>query len=467
MAWDPQPGPQTSAILADWCDELFFGGARGGGKSDFQLGYQLDGALRYGKAWRGIMFRKTFPQLEELQARAGQIFGAAGGQFRTQPSAAYPASNCWYFPNGATVRMRYIEHERDFEQYQGHQYTGISFDELTNYASDVGYRMMLSCLRSAEGVPCTIRATGNPGGAGHIWVKARFIDCAPPYTPYTDPQSGMVRLFIPSRLQDNAELLKNDPGYIKRLKAAGNEALVKAWLDGDWDIVAGAFFDCWQREKHVIKPFSIPANWTRFRSFDWGSSKPFSVGWWAVSNGERHLPRGSLVRYREWYGCKPGEPNVGLKLTAEQVAEGIAKRDGGEQFAYSVADPACWKVDGGPSIAERMNSSHSVVFKQADNKRVAGWDQMRSRLIGEDGEPLIYTFSTCLDSIRTIPLLQHDGHNPEDLDSDMEDHAADDWRYACMSRPWVKAQEQEKGRRDSWARAFGDFDDEEADWKTI
>jgi hypothetical protein len=463
MAWEPQPGPQSSAIAADWCDELFFGGARGGGKSDFQLGYQLDGALRYGAKWKGIMFRKTFPQLEELQGRARQIFGSSGAVYKTQPSAEYPNSNCWYFPSGASIRMRYIEHERDFEQYQGHQYTGISFDELTNYPTDVGYRMMLSCLRSAEGVPCTVRATGNPGGAGHIWVKARFIDVAAPYTPYTDQKTGMTRLFIPSKVEDNRILAANDPGYVNRLKASGNEALVKAWLDGDWDIVAGAFFDCWDRDRHVIKPFTIPANWTRFRSFDWGSAKPFSVGWWAVSNGEKHLPKGALVRYREWYGAS--EPNVGLKMTAEAVADGIVSRDGGEKFAYSAADPACWKVDGGPSIAERMNA-HGVVWKPADNKRIAGWDQMRSRFIGEEDEPMLYVFSTCLDSLRTIPLLQHDGHNPEDLDSDMEDHAADEWRYACMSRPWIRAVESAKTKRDSWAEAFGDHDDDHDNWKT-
>lgn len=435
--WKPQPGPQAAAITARFADELFFGGARGGGKSDFQLGYQLDGAQKYGKNWRGIMFRKTFPQLEELQGRARQIFGGAGAQFRTQPSSEYQNSNCWYFPNGATVRMRYIEHERDFEQYQGHQYTGISFDELTNYPTDVGYKMMLSCLRSAEGVPCTVRATGNPGGVGHIWVKARFIDAMPPYTPYVDQKTGLTRIFIPSRVQDNEILMRSDPTYINRLKASGSDALVKAWLEGDWDIVAGAFFDCWDRARHVIKPFEIPKDWTRFRSFDWGSSKPFSVGWWAIADGESDLPRGALIRYREWYGMKDGEPNVGLKLTAEEVADGIVKRQGDEKFAYSVADPSCWKVDGGPSIAERM-LNRGVLWRRADNQRINGWDQMRQRFIGEDGAPMICVFDTCRDSVRTIPLLQHDQLKPEDIDSDMEDHAADDWRYACMSRPWLR-----------------------------
>ena len=220
---------------------------------------------------------------------------------------------------------------------------------------------------------------------------------------------------------------------------------MKAWLDGDWDVVAGAFFDCWNRDKHVIRPFSVPDDWIRFRSFDWGSSRPFSVGWWAIADGSTDQPRGALIRYKEWYGAS--EPNVGLKLTAEAVAEGIVKRDGKDKFAYSVADPSCWKVDGGPSIAERMLlGNNRVLWRRADNQRINGWDQMRQRFVGEDDTPMIYCFSNCVDSIRTVPLLQHDENHPEDIDTDMEDHAADDWRYACMSRPWIRAIKTESTR---------------------
>lgn len=433
MTWNPQPGPQTSALLADWVPELFYGGERGGGKSDFQLGYQEDGALRYGKAHRGIMFRKTYAELEELQARARSVF--VGAVYKTQPSADYPFSNCWYWPNGASVKMRYIERETDYGRYHGHQYSSISFDEVTEYATPAGLLKMLSTLRSAHNVPCTVRLTGNPGGKGHGWVKTRYIDVAPPMTPYTDPESGMVRMFIPSRLADNPILLGSDPDYRSRLIAStsGNEALRKAWLEGDWDIVAGAFFNCWDRSKHVIKPFNVPKSWSRFRSFDWGSSHPFSVHWWAIAGDDDHVPRGAIVCYREWYGAS--EPNVGLKLSAEQVAAGIVSRDAGEKFVYSVADPSCWKVDGGPSIAERMHKS-GVVFMRADNQRINGWDQVRQRMIGAD-KPMLYLFDTCRDSIRTIPLMQH-GTDIEDIDTDLEDHCVDSIRYACMSRPWLK-----------------------------
>lgn len=452
--WLPQAGPQLAALEADWCDELFYGGERGGGKSDLQLGYQEDGALRYGAHWRGIMFRKTYAELEELQARATEVFPASGATYKVQPSAGFPFSNCWYWPSGATVKMRYIENEKDYGRYHGHSYTGISFDEVTEYATPNGLLKMLSTLRSPHGVPCTMRATGNPGGIGHVWVKARYIDAAPAMTPYTDPDTGFVRMFVPSRTADNQILLQNDPLYRNRIKAAtgGNEALRKAWLEGDWNIVAGAFFNCWSAPM-VLRPFRVPHDWTRFRSGDWGSARPYSFGWWAivpepfVTPDGQLLPRGAMVRYRELYGAidSVNQPNIGTKETAEEVADKIKGLEAGERIAYGVLDPAAFANHGGPSIAERIFKQSKIIFRPADNTRVAGrgamggWDQLRARMVGEDGLPMIYCFDTCRDSIRTIPALQHDTHRLEDVDSDGEDHAGDDWRYGANSRPYVPA----------------------------
>jgi hypothetical protein len=222
-------------------------------------------------------------------------------------------------------------------------------------------------------------------------------------------------------------------------------------LKGIGTVVEGAFFDCWESSRHVVRPFTIPKDWPRIRSMDWGSAKPFSVGWWAVVSDDYHhegavLPRGCLVRYREWYGASA--PNVGLKLTAEEVGEGIVSREKDDpKIADSVLDPSAFAEDGGPSIAERITrgSGSKVHFRPADNKRVpqrgamGGWDQMRARLKGDgDGRPMLYTFSTCVDFIRTVPALQHDLDRPEDIDTDGEDHAGDEARYACMSRPWVE-----------------------------
>ena len=468
--WTPQPGAQAAAFSARFVDELFYGGERGGGKSDFHLGYQEDAALRYEGKSRGIMFRKTYAELEELQARATEVFPASGAIYKTSASAQYPFTNCWYWPNGATVKMRYIEHERDYGRYHGHQYSHQSFDEVTEYATPFGMIKMFSCLRNAHGVPCSARSTGNPGGVGHGWVKGRYIDVAQPLTVFNDPDSGFKRMFVPSKTTDNQILLSSDANYIQRIKAAtgGNEALRKAWLEGDWDVVAGAFFDCWSKSRHVIRPFEIPSHWLRFRSGDWGSAKPFSFGWWAVVSDDFRteegliLPRGCLVRYREWYGMARddhGQPkfNTGLKMVAESVGAGLWEREKNDQkLGYGVLDPAAFTQDGGPSIHERMfnGSGKNIIFRRADNARVSqrghlgGWDQVRSRLIGEEHDrPMMVFFSTCYDAIRTLPLLQHDPDRLEDVDTDQEDHAVDEVRYACMSRPYVKIETQQAATR--------------------
>lgn len=442
--WAPQPGPQVAAIDAAWCPELLFGGARGGGKSDFLLGDYAAG-VPIGEAWRGVLFRRTYPELEELIARSRALYP------QCFPGAEYrESSKDWRFPSGATLRMRYIERDADASRYQGHQYTWIGWDELTQWPSNAPYKMLFACLRSAANVPHKrIRSSANPGGPGHQWVKARFIDPAP--RGYELLRDGSERMFIPSKVQDNRALLDADPTYIDRLRMVGSAELVRAWLEGDWDVVTGAYFDCWGPQ-HVLRPCELPDHWLRFRSLDWGSFRPFSIGWWAVASedfdhDEGRIPKGALVRVNEWYGAS--EPNVGLKLTVEQVAAGILDRTASAQ-QYTVADPATFIQDGGPSIAERMLKA-GVPLRRGDNKRVPGWEQVRGRLVGEE-RPMLYFFSNCADSIRTLPSLQHDDTRPEDIDTDGEDHAADEIRYACMSRPYTKPMPSKNEPR--WDRTF-------------
>jgi hypothetical protein len=310
-------------------------------------------------------------------------------------------------------------------------------------------------LRSAMGVPVGFRATGNPGGPGHTWVRARYIDPAPNgYKVILDP-NGLERVFIPSKVSDNPKLIKSDPGYIARLKASGSPELVRAWLEGDWDIVAGAFFPEWSVARHVVRARTLPAEWTRAACMDWGSARPFAVLWFAISDGSLpEFPRGALVFYREWYGIYVNnegayEPNTGIRMPAELVGRGIREREKGERITYRVLDPAAFSSDGGPSIAERLynGGSRKVAFRRADNKRIAkagamgGWDQVRARLTGEDGRPMMYVFDSCIHLIRTLPALQHDPTRLEDVWSDAEDHAPDAARYGCMSRPWIAAEE--------------------------
>ena len=438
--WRAQPGPQLTAIQHHDIDELFYGGAVGGGKSDYLLGdFAQDVPSPWGKHWHGILFRQTYGELEELIKRSQEMYPD------WFPGCEWHGTDkTWYWPNGATLKLRYLESAADWMRYWGHQYTWIGWDELPNWLDLSAYIKMKVRLRSAHHVPNKrVRATGNPGGPAHHAVKAYFrIDQHPLGGVAFEGDGGMKRMFVRSRLVDNKILTDSDPHYANRLAGLPGD-LARALLDGDWNVIAGAFFDCWSSSKHIVKPFTMPEHWLRFRSMDWGSARPFSVGWWAVAGetvkapDDHVIPRGALVRYREWYGAK--EPNVGLKMRAEDVAKGILERTPkGERIHYTTADPAMHIEDGGPSIAEMMGSA-GVYCDKADNKRVPGWVQVRNRLIGEDDRPMIYFFDTCIDTIRTLPALQHDDMKPEDVDTDGEDHAGDDVRYACQSRPWTRA----------------------------
>ncbi len=383
------------------------------------------------------MVRKTREDLKDTIDVAQAMYGNAA-QWNDQ-------KKFFRFQGGAILNMAYLESDSDAQNYQGWSLTRVYVEELTQYADNRGIFKLLATLRSSvAGVKCQFRATCNPGGPGHQWVKQWIIDKGP-LAPFRDPDNGLVRVFIPAKLVDNPALLKNDPNYVNRLKASGSPELVRAWLEGDWDVVEGAFFPEFDKKRHVVSTFRPPAHWTRFRSMDWGSAKPFSVGWWTVvqddtTHDNRLMPRNAIVRYREWYGAKA--PNEGLKIPAELVAKGIRQREYGEEISYGVLDPAAFAVISGPSIAETLMRGH-VTFRRADNnrlsipKRMGGWDQVRARLKGdEDGHPMIFFTTDCHSAIRTIPAMQHSEINPEDLDTDGEDHAVDDIRYACMSRPF-------------------------------
>lgn len=441
--WSPQPGPQLEAICANWCEELFYGGAAGGGKTDFLLADYLQDVEHFGAAWQGILFRRSMPELEEIMARAQEMYPSTGAVWREQ-------NKRWSWPNGAKLRLRYLEADRDATRYQGGAYTWIGWDELGQHPTPFGYKYLRGRLRSAHPVSRKrIRSSANPGGVGHHWLKAKFVSPAPlGGVLLKDPDTLADVMFIRAKLTDNKILMQNDPLYAQRLKGMGSEALVRAWLDGDWDIIAGAFFPEFSVDSHVVRAHEIPPEWPRFRSGDWGSFRPFSFGWWAISDGsDPRYPRGALIRYREWYGWN-GNPNEGCKMTAEAVGAGIAEREQGEKVnnGASVLDPSAFSSDGGPSIAERLRlgSGNKVDFRRADNRRIGklgamvGWDQVRARLIGEDERPMIYFFDTTVHAIRTLPVLQHDELRPEDVDTEGEDHPGDDIRYACMSRPYLR-----------------------------
>ena len=475
--WRPQLGPQKALVDCP-ATEIFFGGARGGGKTDGVLGKWAIKESRYGHNFNAIMFRKTAVSAEDAIERSKEIYGPLGGKFNEQKLR-------WRMPNGGRVAFSYLDNVSDANEYQGRNVTDAWIEESGQYPAPDPIDRLFGVLRSAAGVPVQMILTANPGGSGQHWIRERYKLVPFPVGPKLLSRKladGSIHKFavIPSRITDNRLLLDRDPGYVSRLHLVGSPQLIKGWLDGDWTAIEGAFFDVWNEAKHVVQPFSIPEDWARFRSADWGSASPFSIGWWAVVRedfkilGGPELPRGALLRYREWYGAKG--PNVGLKLTAEGVAAGLVAREKNDpKLSAGVFDPSAFKEDGGPSIGERINSilidNKLVPFRGADNSRVAkrgamgGWDHMRGRLIGNDGVPMIYCFATCKDSIRTIPVLQHDMTNAEDLDTTAEDHAADDWRYACMSRPWIKSvvvEEPDSDLHSGYQSREEDFDDRDS-----
>lgn len=444
ILWSPQPGPQTS-LLECPIFEVFYGGARGGGKTESSIGDWLQHSSEYGEAAIGIFVRRKFKQLAEVIARTKQLFPKLGARYNEQKAE-------WRMANGARLKFVYLERDSDAEEYQGHNYTRVYVEEVTNFPSSSPIDKLRATLRSGSGVPVGMRLTGNPGGPGHNWVKKRYIDpCKTGFKVIAEECDieidgvkqtvKLERVFIPSKLGDNILLIRNDPTYVLRLRQSGSEQLVKAWLEGNWDIVDGAFFDEFSEALHV-KPASYKSTITpqtiRFRAFDWGSARPFSVGWYAICDGlwprENPLPYGALFKYREWYGAKG--PNIGLKMTTSEVQEELLKWEEGERIRYAVADPSIFIRNGGPSIAESMAKCR---WHRADNKRQPGWEAVRQRLAGVDGVPMLYFSDSCEDTIRTLPTLQHDEKDPEDLDTDAEDHAADELRYACMSRPWKPA----------------------------
>jgi hypothetical protein len=465
--------------------ECLYGGAAGGGKSHLMR----IAAVVWCSSIPGLqvyLFRRIRDDLNKNHMEGPKGFRAMLASWVNQGWCTIVEDEIRFW-NGAKIYLCHCKDEKDIYKYQGAEIHVLLIDELTHFTESM-YRFLRNRVRMV-GVTIPPQYVGqfprilcgaNPGNVGHLWVKATFVSSGIPMEKRLTAagEGGMVRQYIPARLEDNPSMTVDDPGYEMRLEGLGSAALVQAMRWGDWDVIEGAFFDCWDYKRHVVRPFEIPSDWIRFRSGDWGSAKPFSFGWWAIVNEQyntpdgQRLPRGCMVRYREWYGMTPGKPNVGLKMHAEPVGKELWQLEQNDpKLKYGVLDPAAFSEDGGPSIAERITkgSGGKVHFIRADNKRVpgrgamGGWDQMRSRLVGDtDGNAMLVMFSTCIDSIRTIPALQHDPLKPEDLDSDMEDHAADETRYACMSRPWnVPASVKNRPRNDGW----GNDDQESSSWK--
>ena len=471
--WAPQAGPQLMATLCP-VRMILFGGARGGGKTDCAIGKQIYGALRYAHDWNGLFIRKSYKYFTGIRTRLRQLIRAG---LPAELFGPEQGTNHLRFHNGALITLTVVESIEKAEFFQGQSITMVSIEEACQFSYiDMMIEMLKGCLRSAAGVPTSMFLTANPGGPGHSQVKSRFMPKGSRPGQVMRDSSGMDMVFIPSNVEDNKILCENDPEYVNLLRSIKDPALRRAWLEGDWDVVLGGFFgDVWNPFKHVVPQFKPPMHWPRIVGMDWGSATPFSIGWYAVADGEtsvplagvpRIFPKGALIRFHEWYGCPKNpttgkiEANVGIRMQSPDVATRMVDMEvrmpwlmGRTVTTDRVADPSVFAEKDGPSIAEKM-SENGIVWRRAENKRISGWDSVRNLLHGrviseewgedangerillsEEREPMLYFTDNCEHMIRTLPEQERDVTDFEDIDTAGEDHAVDELRYVATSRP--------------------------------
>lgn len=424
-AWVMQPRQaRAEAFLRDTdVFELLYGGAAGGGKSEWILHHFYKLATEY-PGFHGLILRRTFPELRR------SLIMRSWERFDTSICRYHASEHIWRFENGSTIEFGYCESDSDVYQYQSAEYDAVGWDELTQFPTDFPYTYLMSRCRTtldkqARGLRPHIVAGTNPGGVGGAWVKSRFIDPMPPESVLratvmvNGRELEVPRVFVPAKLSDNAYLGDDYGIALANLPPAIRAAL----MDGSWDVIEGQYFKDWNREIHVVDPFTIPPHWRRIRGIDYGYRNPFACLWIAFD------PDGNAFVYRELYRTEllPSEQAEAI-LRASSLAR--------EQVDYTVADPSIWiRTGAGPPIAQQY-SDRGLQCRKANNARVDGWQRVREYLKPDRrGVPRLRIFSTCPDLIRTLPMLVHDDVRPEDLDTDGEDHAADALRYALMSRP--------------------------------
>jgi hypothetical protein len=502
VTWKPLPGSQTLAMSYGGHIMLYHG-TRGPGKTDAQLmRFRRRVGLGYGRHWRGVIFDREYKNLDDLVSKSMRWFPYIGTDDQRPRFLSSKSDYRWVWPTGEELLFRTVKRATDYWAYHGQEFPFLGWNELTKYPSDELFEMMMSCNRSSfrpqdfpvvidndtqeiiylPEIPLEVFATCNPHGAGHNWVKKRFINAAPMgkvirkvvnvFNPRTQKREDVVKtqVHLFGSYRENIYL---SPEYIAELETLKDKNKRKAWLGGSWDIVAGGMFDeMWDSDVHIVPPFDIPLNWRIDRSFDWGSSAPFSVGWWAESDGSdvqmkdgtwRSTVRGDLFRISEWYGTT-GKPNQGLRMLANDVAAGIIEREMALGLHGRVrpgpADTSIYDVENGNSIAADMARTvkikgkdfKGVSWTRADKSpgsRKSGWERCRTYLAnalpqhvqGKDGKPIrvprerpgLFAFNTCTQFIDLFPVLQRDEKDPDDVDTESEDHIGDEVRYKVMS----------------------------------
>ncbi len=498
--WEPQPGSQNLATSCP-CDEILMEGTRGGGKTDNQIMFfRRFVGIGYGAFWRGVIFDREYKNLDDLIVKSQRWFSQFGdGAKFLKGGGDYK----WVWPTGEELLFRQMKCEDDYWKYHGQEFPFIGWNELTKQPNGELYEMMKSCNRSSflpaehtprelltfddEGniidgllpeLPLVVFSTTNPYGVGHNWVKHYFIDPAAPGVPIrtttnvfnprtqcrVDITKTRVRIF--SSYKENRFL---SPEYVAELEKITDPNKRAAWLEGSWDITSGGMFDdVWSSQYNTVQGFNPPNEWRIFRSFDWGSSRPFSVGWWAESDGSDYMDaqgqwrssvRGDMFRIAEWYGWT-GKPNDGLRMLAKDVAKGIVEREVKwgihQRVVPGPADNSIWDDMNGVCIATDMSrrvrfngKQYKGVKWERSNKspgsRKGGWELMRCAISNAQPEemlpgihmprenPGLFVFQNCDQFLRTVPSLPRDTKELDDVDTDAEDHIADEARYVILS----------------------------------
>lgn len=405
-----------------------YGGARGGGKSWAVRTKSKLLCLNY-DGIKVLIVRRSYPELTANHIDVLRVELAGIAKYNKQ-------EKMFTFGNGSTISFRYCAKDSDLDNFQGSEYDCIFLDEATQL-SEHQFEVLRACLRGVNDFPKRMYLTCNPGGQGHAWVKRLFID-----RRFKETENPDDYVFIQAKVKDNKPLMENQPDYVQQLEGLTGK-LKKAWLDGDWNIFEGQFFEDFvdnpnhyedRQYTNVIKGFEPPADWKIYRSYDFGYSDPFSCGWWAVDYD------GRLYRILELYGCVKNEPDTGVKWTPEEQFAEISRIEHEHPWLkgkviHGVADPSIWDGSKGVSTAD-VAKRYGIYFTPGVNARIPGWMQMHYRFaFDENGYPMMYVFNSCKHFIRTIPTLIYSETKPEDLDTELEDHIADETRYMCMARP--------------------------------
>ncbi len=461
---DYNPQPRQQKMHAARANQILYGGAMGGGKSH-AIRWDLYECCLRNPGCVAVLVRQTHPQLlsNHITVCKNEIPGELG-RFNESRKR-------FEFTNGSILYFRHCELDDDLNDFQGMEIHVLGVDEagllkpehLIYIRARVRLGSFVPTQKFPDGTSVLPRIIfgSNPGGPSHAFLKATFIDPAPAEDvffdkttadPRDEASKGFRTIFIRATMADNQYLDGSYAGQFSLMR----EDLIKMYRDGDWDVIPGAFFDCWDRDRHVVLPFKPPEWWTCFRSMDWGMATPFSVGWWCIADGETPVrlrdgshslfKKGAMIRYREWYGAATDPitglamANKGLKIPPREVAHRILNMSGKERIAYTVGDANMWEVRVGPSAAEQMLRA-GLSLRKADRKRVTGWQEMYGRLKNE----MLLVTKDCTEFIRTIPMMQAEDDDPEDVKKrHQEDHVADETRYACMSRPYVTTQPEEE-----------------------